>query len=107
MKKKIIQQEILLLTASKYCRKQCSTDNENRNQYNTETEHLEDACYNGLLDAMLPEIMEKSSEGKSLYLWNLRHGRDFLQIELSEFPLHIINRFSIDPDLFLTTISRN
>lgn len=106
MKNKAVHQEILLIATSAYC-KQTNAAHKSTNRHNTNTEQLEDACYNGLLNAMLPEIIEKSAKGKKLLIWNIRHGQDYLQIGLSEFSMHIINRFSIDPDYFLGGVCQN
>ena len=65
------------------------------------TEQLEEACWNGLLDEMLPELIQKTTEGKKLFLWHIRHCRSFLGIGLSESPSFIDRESSIDPYLLV------
>ena len=77
------------------------------NKYFTRVEQLEDACWNGLLYEMFPGIVERSSAGKQLYLWQIRHGESCLQIELCEQPKAIDLWYSIDPYYFLLTTSYN
>ncbi len=109
MKTDTIQQEILLVTTSTFSKQQwCSKDTaDNGGHHYSPAEQLEEACWNGLLDQLLPEIMEKSSSGKELYLWHIRQGASYLQIELSEFPKLVEKPFSIYPNFFLHTISFN
>src|SRR4051794_9743439 len=104
MKTNFIQQEILLLINTTFSQRQlCEKDVED-NKYFSRTEQLEDACWNGLLDEMLPEILEKSFSGKKLHLREIRQAKCFLEIELCEYPLTIEQEFSIDPYTFLPII---
>jgi len=99
MKTKFTQQEILLITGTHFLQKEwCEKDDTKKSL--SATEQLENACWNGVLDEMLPEIMEKTSEGKSLFLWHVRQCRSFLELELSESSSVIDRQFSIDPYLF-------
>ena len=101
MKKEIIQQEILLPATTSFSNREwCNKRSEKFNDLSP-MEQLEEACWNGLLDESLPEIIEKSMEGKKLCLWHIRHGSSFLQIELCEFPQTIEKKHSIDAGLFL------
>lgn len=68
------------------------------------SEKLEAACWNGILNEMLPEIMEKSSEGKDLFLWQIKKCNSFLQIELSESSTIMERNSSIDPYLFFPAL---
>lgn len=107
MKTKFTQQEILLLTVSKFSEREWAEKIvEDKNKL-TATEKLEDACWNGLLDTMLPEVIEKTPEGKKLFLWNIRQCKSFLEIELSESSPVIERENSIDPYLFASTIPLN
>jgi len=97
------QQEILLVTTSTFSKREwCHRDERDQQKLLSTAEQLEEACWNGLLEESLPEIVERSVEGKKLFLWHIRHGRSFLQIELCEFPSAFENHFSIDSDLFMT-----
>jgi len=107
MKTTSIQQEILLMTNTTFSKQQlCEKDSFANNKF-SQTERLEDACWNGLLYEMFPGIVEKSAAGKQLYLWQIRHGESCLQIELCEQPKAIDLWYSIDPYSFLLTTSYN
>jgi hypothetical protein len=108
MKTKSTQQEILLMTNTTFSKMQlCEKDIPEGNTNLSRTEQIEEACWNGLLHEMLPGIVEKSAEGKRLYLWNIRHEETFLQLELCEQPQVIDQCLSIDPSAFLNTLSEN
>lgn len=107
MKKDIIEQEILLATTAAFFQRQITENIASSNRQLSHIEKLEEACWNGLLDDMLPEIMERSTSGKSLFGWNLRYNDSFIQIHLSESPEKNEKRFSIDPFLFLPILLLN
>jgi len=108
MKTTTTQQEILLMTNTTFSQRQlCQKDVSEHNKYLSRTEQLEDACWNGLLDEMLPEIVKKSTAGKKLHLRQIKHTKCFLEIELCEYPQRIENEFSIDPYAFLTVAFYN
>ncbi len=104
MKARSTQQEILLLTGTKFSEREWAEKIvEDKNKLSA-TEKLEDACWNGLLDEMLPELVQKTTEGKKLFLWHIRHCRSFLEIDLSESSPIIERDFSIDPYFFVPGI---
>ncbi len=108
MKSNSLQQEILLVSYSKISRRQLAGDNRiDLSQHLSYTERLEEACWNGLLDRLLPGTIEKPSSGKKLHLWQIRSGARFLHIELCTFPVVIEKQHSIDPYLFVLTACSN
>jgi hypothetical protein len=95
------------MTNTSFSRQQwCEKDPSKMNKC-SQTEQLEDACWNGLLYEMFPGIVERSAAGKQLYLWQIRHGESCLQIELCEEPKAIDLWYSIDPYSFLLATSYN
>ena len=100
-----LQQEILLMTGTKFSSRQCWQKNvtEKDNSY-SEADQLQDACWNGLLKEMLPEICE---ENKNLYLWQIRENKCGLDIELGQLPSPLEPYFSIDPYTFLAEQPEN
>ncbi|HEV8082804.1 MAG TPA: hypothetical protein VGP55_06370 [Chitinophagaceae bacterium] len=102
MKTNYTQQEILLLTGTSFSLQEFSetTDGLNYNHL-TEKEKLEVACWNGLLPAMLPEIFQQNAINKKLYLWEIREGSSFIELELGEIHLELEKQFSIDPYSFM------
>lgn len=102
MKAQSTQQEILLMTGTKFSEREWAEKLvEDKNKLSS-SEKLVDACWNGLLGEMLPELVEKTADGKTLFLWNVRHCKSFLEIELSESSPVIEREFSIDPYLFVS-----
>ena len=95
---KNIQQEILLITGTKFSSRQCLQKINDSGRYDSEAEQLQDACWNGLLNEMLPEICKS---GKDIFLWQIRENKCGLEIELGELPLEVDSYYSIDPYIFL------
>ena len=99
----ILQQEILLLTGTTFSQRQlCENDAKDDRNHLSESEKLEEACWAGLLDELLPEIITN----KKLYIWQIGDTEFSLQIELSEYP-STEKSFSINPYYFLRTIGYN
>ena len=107
MKTNTIQQEILLVTTTTLSKREWCKLNASKSSPRSYTEQLEEACWNGLLDELLPEILTKSSSGKLLYLWHIRHSAAFLQIEMSEIPVTIEKQSSIYPNFFFAKMFNN
>jgi hypothetical protein len=95
---KIIQQEIFLITGTRFSSRQCWQKLNENERVGSEADQLQDACWNGLLKEMLPEVVGKNKE---LYLWQIRENKSGLEIELGELPSEVDSYFSIDPYLFL------
>ena len=105
MKRISTQQEILLLTGTGFSSRQsCAKDDSASNSSLSETEQLEQACWNGLLPEMLPEISQLNEVGNKLFLWDVKEGSSFLSLELEEFPAPKDKYFSIDPYSFVPEI---
>ena len=102
METKSTQQEILLLTGTRFSGRQQYQEMDPGSSDNlTGNERLEEACWNGLLYDMLPEISAKAADGKNLRLWQIRASESFLELELGESPEIKDNDFSIDPPCVL------
>lgn len=67
----------------------------------SEMEKLLEACWNGLLQEILPEIFEIPVGDERLYLWQIKEASHFLELELGEFEETRDVHFSIDPYSFL------
>jgi len=102
MKTKSTQQEVLLITGTRFSSRQCQDkkDAGNPNRL-TDNEMLEDACWNGLIQSMLPEVFESIPDANKLYLWRTKEADAFIELELGEYPEEIEKEFSIDPYSFL------
>jgi hypothetical protein len=108
MQTKNVQVEVLLITGTSFstanlCSKGDYTSTEDR----TEKEQLGEACWNGLLQEMLPEVYLQPANDGILYLWQIKEAASFLEIELGEFPAPLDKYFSITPHSFFSTLPLN
>lgn len=102
MKNYTMQQEILLVTNNTFSQNRwCEKNGENDKEL-SQAEQLEEACWNGLINELLPEIIERPDINSHLYLWQIKRGEGTLQLDLSEYPFEIEGEFSIDINLFMT-----
>jgi len=93
----------MLLTGTTFSQRQLFEKDAKDDRSNlSESEKLEEACWTGLLDELLPEIITN----KKLYVWQIGDTEFSLQIELSEYPSGE-KQFSINPYYFLRTIEYN
>ncbi len=96
------QQEILLVTGTSFTSGNfCETSDGLSYNHLSEKEKLEVACWNGLLPVMLPEIFNQYAANKKLYLWEIREGDSFIELELGEQYMEFEKILSIDPYSFL------
>ena len=108
MKHNFVHQEILLITTSTFSEREwCRSDSSDSSQRLSQIEQLEEACWSGLLNNLLPEIIEHPAPDKKLFVWQVRHGESFLQVDLSEFPVKVAEHLSINAHLFLPSIPAN
>ncbi len=95
------QQEILIMTGTTFSSRQfIEKDSGSDNNNFSEREKLEEACWNGLLPELLPEICEENND-HNIYLWQIKEANAFIELELSEFPEKLDFYFSIDPYVFM------
>lgn len=108
MKNNSTQQEVLLMTGTGFASRQYSERDTPDNSKNLPgNEKLQDACWNGLLKEMLPEIFLFSDPAAKLYLWQVREANRFFALEMSEHPTEINKYFSIDPYRFMAVQEYN
>ncbi len=72
-----------------------------------QAEQLEEACWNGLMDDLLGDIIERSASGKRLSLWRIRQGESLLEIDLCDYQQPIEKYLSINPRFFMQAIFYN
>ena len=102
MNSKFTQQEIMVVTGTTFSTQEFELTSDGID-YNhlSEKEKLEVACWNGLLPAMLPEIFEQRVN-RTLYLWEIREGSSFIELELGEIYMDVEKEFSINPYSFMS-----
>jgi hypothetical protein len=96
-----VQQEILLMTGTSFASRQCWQKKEETGRDYSEKENLQEACWNGLLPRMLPEIFQPVDKPVKLYLWNIKENKSGIEIDLAENPGEMEKDFSIDPYAFM------
>jgi len=102
------QQEILLLTGTTLAAtNSCKTDETEGKKNPSASERLEEACWNGVLRELLPEVYLQPGEGRQVFLWQIREGESFLEINLGEVPLPIDKDYSLIPHYFIPAILWN
>jgi hypothetical protein len=103
MSQKSTQQEVLLVTGSRFASRQYNEkDNAESQQNLSQEEKLKEACWNGMLKEMLPELFFMTWKTK-LFLWQMREAQHFLALEMAEAPVEIDYYASIDPYCFMAT----
>ena len=109
MKQQHIHQELLVFTTTSLSRKVlCETNNNDKNENMSLAEKLEQACWDGLLNEMFPEIIGSGSKrSPKIFIWGIYPGKSFLLIDLAD-TLGVIDFVrSVDPYLFLPELNLN
>ncbi|HTD92733.1 MAG TPA: hypothetical protein VK644_02930 [Chitinophagaceae bacterium] len=100
------QQEVLLFTGTGFSSRQtCEKTDPAKADQLSDRERLQDACWNGLVQEMLPELFTGQGIDRNIFLWKVTEGKSFLELDLGEFPEAKDNFFSIDPYCFLAAES--
>jgi hypothetical protein len=96
------QMEVIILTGTSFSASRFSDKNEAANKpARSEKEMLTEACWNGLLPEILPEIVEQIPAGKKMYLWEIKEADTFIELELGELQEDTDQYFSINPYSFV------
>lgn len=103
MEENTTQLEVLLMVGTSFSSRQYGEKENTGNHKNpSEKERLEEACWNGFLPEMLPEIYASINKAEPLYLWKVREGVSFLELELGDTPSKKEDGwFSVNPYLFM------
>jgi hypothetical protein len=102
MKSNSTQQEVILITGTGFASRQyCEKDSADNSKNISQNDKLKEACWNGLLKEMLPEVFLLSGPEAKLYLWQMREALHFFALEMGEQPSNIDLYFSIDPYCFM------
>jgi hypothetical protein len=98
------QQEVLLITGSGFASRQYAEKDSNEHNNNlSPQEKLREACWNGMLKDMLPEIFFMAGPHAKLFLWQMREAHHLLAMQMAEEPVEIDYHNSIDPYCFMQT----
>src|SRR5580693_6670569 len=97
-----VQMEVLLMTGTSFLAGNWVRKDANvvERSY-TQIEQLQEACWNGLVKTMLPEVWIEPPNGGILYLWEVKEAGAFLELKIGEIPLSIDRHLSLTPCYFL------
>lgn len=108
MATKSTQQEILLVTGSGFANRPYSDRDPSENAKGlTQQDKFKEACWNGLLNDILPEVFAMSNSTEKIFLWQMRECKHVLALELAAAPCDIVLDASIDPYCFSDFLPQN
>lgn len=101
-------QEILLITTTTFSKKQlCEINSQESNRYLLPTAQLEEACWNGLVNELLPELTQTPAGSERVFLWKVETRNSCIKISLgSSFPV-LEKEHCLDPYIFLNSREMN
>jgi hypothetical protein len=73
----------------------------------SENDQLEEACWNGLVMEMLPELSDHTGTDQQLYLWQVTMSSSFIELDLGEYPAEKDKYLSINPYIFTSVQPMN
>ena len=104
MNKTATQQEIILLTNTRFAKKELQKNNGDKES--SQKHKLEEACWDGLLINLLPELL-KLDRHSNINLWNIDVANNFLDLQFSKAPKKLEEAFCLNPYIFLQHQSVN
>jgi hypothetical protein len=106
MKDIFTTQEILLMTNSKFSAQEYADKNENQSSKNNGRNKLAEACWNGMIPVMLPELFV-DPYNKRVTMWQLEECNHLLYALLGEENNIPSAEFTINPYLFMEYMHEN
>jgi hypothetical protein len=101
MKNNLIFREILFVTTTSFSKRQlCEIDAQDRVGNLAPEEQLEAACWNGLVDEVLPETMHLPFTQK-LFLWQVEMRKSYLRLSMGIRAPELEKQYALDPHNFL------
>ena len=95
------------MTNTTFARREWCEKSQNNVSQASAIDQLEEACWNGMLESLLPGMMERTASGRRLFLWQVIPYNSFLEIELCESPFDGEIELSVNPYLFLREMTVN
>ena len=100
--------EILLFIGTSLTNRQLTSSKENSNgKPYSAMEELEQACWNGIVHEMFPEILSSFYPKCECFLWHVLTGKNFLYINIGPNPVIAEHDTSIDPYFFMMNVCEN
>jgi hypothetical protein len=108
MKNTSTNQEILLLSNSKFFKRDWVELRDNKNDKQlSQKQMLIQRCWNGMLKEMMPEILQTESGKKPLTLWEINESGNMLDLRFGDIDKEMNNEWSINPYVSLTFACAN
>ena len=108
MKQNSINHEILLFLGTTFSGRQlCEISTGENMRSLAPARQLEMACWNGLLEELLPEIMQIPSCTERLYMWDIQTEKTYLKIDRGVTQPVPKDDYSVDPHVFFYTLKMN
>lgn len=107
MKPAYVLQEVLLFTNTNFSRKQFCTTKDTAKETRTLKEQLEEACWNGLLPGLLPEIVTTTLCNKKIFTWEVNQFANLIYIKTGNIPAPLNKLSSINPTEFIFSMPKN
>ncbi len=102
------QQEILLVTGSGFAqRPYTEKDSSETSNGQSQQEKFKEACWNGMLKEMLPEVFVINNSPEKIFLWQMRECKHVIALEMASGPCDIDLNASIDPYCFYDFLPNN
>ncbi len=98
------QHEILLLTNTRFAHTDFQKINKEKNK--DHKQKLEEACWDGLFNNLLPELLQLKQSSK-INLWNIDVANNFMDLQFSKAPKKIEESTCLNPYIFLLHKSVN
>ena len=103
MKKTTQNQEILLISNSRFFQKDWSElKSNNTDKQHSQKDKLIHLCWNGMLNEMIPEILQPETGKKPLTLWEINESGNMLDLRYGEVDMEMNDEWSINPYVYLT-----
>jgi hypothetical protein len=103
MKPQHVHQEVLIFTTTSLSKRSLYRKDSNNS---SAIEELEEAFWDGFLNELVPEIMPSTPDIK-MVIWAVYAGEFYLRIDLADSPGIPESRFTIDPNLLLSSKNMN
>jgi hypothetical protein len=95
-------QEVIIVSESRFAnREYCEHRPELNGKKAEKNASLKEACWNGQLKDLLPEIFLHFSPDTKLFLWQMRECKNVVTMEMAERPVELDFTTSIDPYCFM------
>ncbi|MBL7700971.1 MAG: hypothetical protein JNM14_01870 [Ferruginibacter sp.] len=103
MKTRSTNQEILLMANASYFKREWSQLNGNKNDKQlSQREKLIHLCWNGMLNEMMPEILQSGAGKNTLTLWEINQSGNMLDLRYGDIDKEMNDGWSINPYVYLT-----